>query len=362
MAQRRNGGSGSPVQQLAPLDHLPDEHAPAQRGGDCVPEMQARAPGLRWPHQPEAPGALKGLGTVWHIVLFRVGLSGAESWWAPSPQTDICLELTPHPSTRWAKLQSSGCWGRDDPAPQPGEGRGPSHSVLPSPAGPREPLAGPPGQKVLSSGVGWGSVCEVSRVLSWLSLRAPGPHAILCRSHVQMWLAGLSVDGTQAWQAPACLVLHPPVPMTVQPLGGVGGRYGNEKGSEVVAQHSHGGTPCTLVSAHSDAGDGGATGWTMLTVGSQMAWSGECRRLKVELFPAEAREDSTEKWLGGHGSRRRGHHGLEGTGRKPGKCARSSLEDGSPRDALALAAVAAACLPRGDGIFSFQKEQSGLWQ
>lgn len=116
MAQRRNGGSGSPGQQLAPLDHLPDEHAPAQRGGDCVPEMQARAPGLRWPHQPEAPGALRGLGTVWHVVLFRVGLSGAESWWAPSPQTDICLELTPHPSTRWAKLQSSGFWGRDDAA------------------------------------------------------------------------------------------------------------------------------------------------------------------------------------------------------------------------------------------------------
>lgn len=215
---------------------------------------------------------------------------------------------------------------------------------------------------MLSSGVGWGSVCKVSHALSWLSLRALGPHAILCRSHVQMWLAGLSVDGTQAWRAPACLVLHPPVPMTVQPLGGVGGRYGNEKGSEVVAQHSHGGTPRTLVSAHSDAGDGGATGWTMLTVGSQMAWSGECRRLKVELFPAEAREDSTEKWLGGHGSRRRGHHGLEGAGRKPGTCARSSLEEGSPRDALAPAAVAAACLPCGDGIFSFQKEQSGLWQ
>lgn len=181
---------------------------------------------------------------------------------------------------------------------------------------------------MLSSGVGWGSVCKVSHALSWLSLRALGPHAILCRSHVQMWLAGLSVDGTQAWRAPACLVLHPPVPMTVQPVGGVGGRYGNEKGSEVVAQHSHGGMPRTLVSAHSDAGDGGATGWTMLTVGSQMAWSGECRRLKVELFPAEAREDSTEKWLGGHGSRRRGHHGLEGAGRKPGTCARSSLEEG----------------------------------
>ena len=57
---------------------------------------------------------------------------------------------------------------------------------------------------MLSSGVGRGLVCEASRVLSWLSLRAPGPQAVLCSSHMQMWLAGLSVDGTQARRAPAC--------------------------------------------------------------------------------------------------------------------------------------------------------------
>ena len=65
-----------------------------------------------------------------------------------------------------------------------------------------------------------------------------------------------------------------------------------------MAQHGHGGMPHTLVSARSDAGDGGAVrsgrgaGWTMLTVGSQMAWTGGCRCLKVALSPAEAREDS----------------------------------------------------------------------
>lgn len=100
----------------------------------------------------------------------------------------------------------------------------------------------------------------------------------------------------------------------------------------------------------------------MLTVASQMVWSGGCRRLKVELFPAEVREDSMERLPRGHGSLRRGHRGLEGAERKPGKCARCSLEEGSSREVLAPAAVAAACLPRGDGIFSFQKEQSGLWQ
>lgn len=129
MAERRGGGSGSPGQQLVPLDHLPDRLAPAQRGADRVPETQARVPGLRWLHQPEGPGGLRGLGIIWHIVLFRVGLGGAESWWAPSPQTAICLELTPHPSTRGAKLQSSGFRGRDDAAGLPTEGRGPSHTA-----------------------------------------------------------------------------------------------------------------------------------------------------------------------------------------------------------------------------------------
>ena len=156
---------------------------------------------------------------------------------------------------------------------------------------------------MLSSGVGRGLVCEASRVLSWLSLRAPGPQAVLCSSHMQMWLAGLSVDGTQARRAPACPVLHPPVPKTVQPLGRVGVDVGMKKDQRQrqrmkKAQHGRGGMPRTLVSARSDPGDGGAVrsgggaGWTTLTVGSQMAWIGGCRRLKVELSPAEAREDS----------------------------------------------------------------------
>ena len=126
---------------------------------------------------------------------------------------------------------------------------------------------------MLSSGVGRGLVCEASRVLSWLSLRAPGPQAVLCSSHMQMWLAGLSVDGTQARRAPACPVLHPPVPKTVQPLGRVGVDVGMKKDAGAVRS-------------------GGGAGWTTLTVGSQMAWIGGCRRLKVELSPAEAREDS----------------------------------------------------------------------
>lgn len=81
MAEGRNAGSGSPGQQLAPLDHLPDRHAPAQRGADRVPETQARVLRLRWPHQPEAPGGLGpgGLGIVWRIILFRLGLGGAKS-------------------------------------------------------------------------------------------------------------------------------------------------------------------------------------------------------------------------------------------------------------------------------------------
>ena len=64
MAERRNGGSRSPGQQLAPLDHLPDKHTPAQPGMVCVPETQARVPGLRWLHQRGAPRGLRGLGII----------------------------------------------------------------------------------------------------------------------------------------------------------------------------------------------------------------------------------------------------------------------------------------------------------
>ena len=72
------------------------------------------------------------------------------------------------------------------------------HSILPSPAGPQEPLAGPPRTEGAVLWGGCGSLCEASCVLSWLSLWAPGPRAILGHSHVQMWLARFSVDGTQA--------------------------------------------------------------------------------------------------------------------------------------------------------------------
>lgn len=124
--------------------------------------------------------------------------------------------------------ESHSTWGQD----QPGLGSPPLNDVTPFChrwLAHGSPWPVPPGQKVLSSGMGRGLVCEASRVLSWLSLWVPDPHAILCSSHMQMWLAGLSVDGTQARRAPACPVLHPPVPTTVQPLGRVRGDVGMKK-------------------------------------------------------------------------------------------------------------------------------------
>ena len=122
MAEGRNTGIGSPGQQLAPLDHLPDRHAPARRGADHVPETQARVLVLRWPHQPEAPRGLRGLGIVWRIILLGLGgAPGPSLVWGQElvgSKPPNCHQPRADPSSQhtlgkapvqWASQQGRGC-------------------------------------------------------------------------------------------------------------------------------------------------------------------------------------------------------------------------------------------------------------
>lgn len=146
-----------------------------------------------------------------------------------------------------------------------------------------------------------------------------------------------------------------------------GGDMGDREGAVAMAQPGRSRRPCTRpcrrgsAAAGADAGDAGNAEPSAVmgcaVLGSQVVWSGSwgASACRLSCFLQRKRPGALRT-----APLRSGHRGPD---RTEGTSAQHTEHAGRGISQEALAAPAAgACLPRGDGTLSFQKEQLGCLQ